>query len=246
MLFEASEANFVNFIQKSNLPQKAVKAAAVSQSYAEIVENLGIKVIKVAPSRCLPSPVCEHADLQLFHFGGSKIAVSKEQAVVVSELEKLGFDVVKTEPPGGKYPYDCSLNAFFLGDNLFGREKSLAREIIHKNLVNVNQGYCKCSVCIVGESSAITSDPSIAAALESNGVDVLRICAGHIKLSGYSYGFIGGASALIDKDKMLFFGDITKHPDFDKIQMFLKKYNVDFICAKGELTDVGGLIALCE
>ena len=53
--------------------------------------------------------------------------------------------------------------------------------------------------------------------------------------------------ALIEKDHLLFFGDITKHKSFDEIQNFLRNEGCRFSFLKGyPLTDIGGLVLLEE
>ena len=66
-------------------------------------------------------------------------------------------------------------------------------------------------------------------------------------MTGHEYGFIGGASALISKDHMIFFGDITGHRSFDKIDRFLKKHGCRYSYLKNHvLTDIGGIVAVEE
>lgn len=61
-------------------------------------------------------------------------------------------------------------------------------------IVNINQGYARCSTLILNNRTAVTADISVKNALEKDGAKVLLISSGDIKLEGYDYGFIGGAS----------------------------------------------------
>lgn len=70
---------------------------------------------------------------------------------------------------------------------------------------------------------------------------------GQIKLSGYSYGFIGGCCGFIDKSTLVFTGKIDSHTDSKKIKKFLDKYNVNALeLTKNCLTDIGGIIPILE
>ena len=55
------------------------------------------------------------------------------------------------------------------------------------------------------------------------GIDVLLISPGYIDLPGLDYGFIGGASGLIGKNKLFFTGRLNAHPDYNRIVDFLQK-----------------------
>ena len=68
-----------------------------------------------------------------------------------------------------------------------------------------------------------------------------------MKIDKYDYGFIGGCCGLIDKDLLLFNGDLSMHSDFDKIKNFLYYNGVSYIDIKGKaLTDIGSIIPIME
>jgi hypothetical protein len=114
-------------------------------------------------------------------------------------------------------------------------------------IINVKQGYAKCSVCVVDENSIITADIGIANAAESVGLSVLRISAGYICLPGHECGFIGGCCGKLAPDIMAFCGDLSTHPDHKSIDAFLRERGVfaESLC-RGQLTDIGGMIPLAE
>lgn len=72
--------------------------------------------------------------------------------------------------------------------------KSSADKLLY---VDVPQGYTRCCLLPVDDTSFITSDIGIANALISAGADVLVIEKGHIELPGFNYGFIGGCAGHI-------------------------------------------------
>ncbi len=152
--------------------------------------------------------------------------------------------------PKKKYPGNVGLNAAYLGNKLICKESALCYELKSycKNnsieIVNVNQGYSKCSTLILNEKSIITADKSIAKVCERNGVEVLLITPGHIKLAENVHGFIGGASGVIG-DTVYFFGNIKLHPNFHEIIEFIEKRKMKYISlTEDTLTDIGGFILL--
>jgi hypothetical protein len=113
-------------------------------------------------------------------------------------------------------------------------------------IVDVKQGYTRCSTAGIGKNSAITADSTIYNALTKNGIDVLKIDSGSVRLDGYDYGFIGGACTMIDDGTVAFFGDIKTHPNFRKIERFCIIHNVKIINLAEDkpLTDVGGAVKI--
>lgn len=198
-------------------------------------------------------PEQKHADMQILKIK-DKIFLLKECKYLQKELSKHS-PCILSKNAQRSYPNNIMLNYLYFNGRLYGKLSAIPKEL--KNfcieqkipLVNVNQGYSRCSTLIVSETSVITADKSIAKALSNDGADVLIISEGHIKLEGFDYGFIGGASGLIknqDKNIVLFFGDITKHPDYFHIKDFCKKYNTEIkiVCPEQPLTDIGGIVDL--
>ena len=113
----------------------------------------------------------------------------------------------------------------------------------NKEIINVKQGYSKCNICIVDNNAIITSDNGIAKTVAQKGIDVLKISPGYIELRKLDYGFIGGATGIIDNNMLAVNGDINSHPDSEQIKVFCHKYNVDIIPLKdGKLVDIGTII----
>lgn len=112
-------------------------------------------------------------------------------------------------------------------------------------LINVKQGYSKCSMAIVDEVSAITADKPIYEALTERGYSILLIEAGYITLENQKYGFIGGATGNYSKDLLLFSGLLDQHPDKESILKFIKNKNksIHFLSNKN-IVDLGTIISL--
>ena len=197
--------------------------------------------------------ISNHADLSVFKLDEQTFIVESTQKRVIKILQKSKYTVLSTDmKEKAEYPDDCVLNFAVIGKHIVGSRKALtnvlSEAICRENyrFINVSQGYAKCSMIPVSNSAAITDDESIFNSLCSNGIECLRVQKGFVKLSGFDYGFIGGASMIDnEKRKVIFFGDITAHPDYAEINAFLSKYKYSIEYMPGKpLTDVGGAIII--
>lgn len=247
--------NNIRYIDKPNLPQGKVTLAAISEQAGESAKklnSLGIETISIKPDSKFPTPVNSHADIQLLHFNKNNLFVYNEH--LFSGDWVTNFHIKKiSETPGNKYPHDVRLNCTIIGNHIICNTKTLSKDILKAaesaglTVINVNQGYSGCSVCVVDENSIITDDESIFAAAGNFLNDALLISKGSIGLNGYNYGFIGGCCGKIDKNKIAFNGTIESHKDCYKITDFLTKRNIECVELSSEpLYDIGGIIPLCE
>lgn len=120
-------------------------------------------------------------------------------------------------------------------------------------IIGVRQGYTRCMCLPVDDRSFITSDEGIARPLESQGAKVLLIRNGHIKLSGFDHGFIGGTAGnvyvngieMCDQRAIVFNGDLSVHPDFKAITEFIKSRNILPVWFEDyALEDIGSILAI--
>ena len=209
---------------------------------------MGYDVVTLPPFSKLQEGICCHTDMLLFYFG-EKLYVHKEYYENNKTLfESLMVELVLSEENISKdYPNDVLFNAVLTSEKvLFARLDAVSEYIknLAKKCVNVKQGYTACSTCKVADRAYITTDKGLFEAYKSVGIDVLLIEKTGIDLPGYDCGFIGGASAVLD-EKICFFGQITKHQDYEKIAEFVSKYNKKIVELSDEkLTDIGGCVAL--
>lgn len=150
-----------------------------------------------------------------------------------------------------KYPKNVLLNCLYLNDKLYGNLNAVdpvVKEYCNQcgiEMIYVNQGYARCSTYVLNQNAVITADTSIEKAVAENGAEVLRISPGHIRLPGFDYGFIGGAG-FCDDGNAYFFGDISLHPDYDRVEAFCKKHGIQItaLCKTQPLTDIGGTVLI--
>lgn len=167
---------------------------------------------------------------------------------------RLGNDAMKFAPGevGGKYPADCAFNGVSLDKYFIHNRKCTAERLLREvtvrglSYVHVNQGYTKCSTAVIDGAAVISSDESIIGAVSGlPDVEYLKITPGHILLPGLDCGFIGGACGRVGR-YMAFNGDLSRHPDFERIVSFVKSRNAEPVWFDGyPLTDIGSIIE-CE
>lgn len=246
----------IKFIEKPYLPQGKVNLCVIEENHNIIkntLTNLGIEVIECEKNEFLDFPLAAHSDMNIHHLGGNNIICNKNLAKLKLSLENKNFKIIENNSNIiSPYPNDIRLNSFMLNGYLFCNEKYTDSSIFnfYKNnnvkIINVNQGYMKCTTCIVDENSVITADKGNYNIFKKIGIDVLLIENDeNIILGDYPYGFIGGCSGLIDKNILAFTGDMSYHKDWHKIKAFLKKKNINYIFLSNEKPiDIGSIIPL--
>ena len=214
-----------------------MKTLFMSDQYPCFCQALLQMEYSIIPSKnidSVPIPERKHADMQLLRIKNTVFTLK---------------DCIRQ--PGSSYPDNVLLNGLFLDGKLYGKMSAIDPVVLDYctaeriPVVNVNQGYARCSTLIINEHAVITADLSISNALKNNGVEVLRITPGHILLEGYDYGFIGGAG-FCDGESVIFFGDISRHPDYQLIRTFCEKQHrtIRVICKENPLTDIGGVVEI--
>lgn len=238
------------FLNNPNLPSCNVTDVLVSDSDNGLIQTLadmGINSLKMCKSVNLEPFCANHSDILAYHLGNGRFIVDE---TAVNSLANYNIsDIVNIFSP---YPNDCILNAADIGDYIICNSKITHKSILksaekqNKRVINVNQGYAKCSVCIVKRNIVITDDASIYQECNKiDGISVLFVSKGSVALHGQNYGFLGGASGLIGEDKLFFNGDLSYHKDFLAIKQFLSYHNVKYIDIKNKpLTDVGSIIPI--
>ncbi|MCH5190780.1 MAG: hypothetical protein J1F23_01305 [Oscillospiraceae bacterium] len=240
------------FIYFPNLPQNNVTAviAAPDDSLKEILSKRQIKVIETSQNSFLESPVAFHADMLVHHLSSNRFIVDNKQKDIINFLENNDANILLTEKVKSPYPYECRLNCADIGDYIICNSKITDPNILNKNkkLINIKQGYAKCSICIIDKNKIITDDLSVFNAVSKySDITALLVEKGSVVIEKYGYGFIGGCSGLIGKHLLFFNGDLSLHSDYNKICNFLYDNGVSYIDIKHKpLTDIGGILPIME
>lgn len=257
MLMKPTQQRLIDmkYVEYPNLPSGRVSSVAISAEAGEAIEYLNahcIRTYAVKPDLRLPSAVNTHADMQMLHLGKSELLTFDEH-LCTGELNQKFFLKPIGELPGNEYPFDVPLNAAIIGKFIICNPKTVSRTVLdyidkcELTPIFVNQGYSKCSVCIINENAIITDDIGIFTAAGNYFSDALFISKGSIRLRGYSFGFFGGCCGKIDKDKLAVNGRIESHTDCNKIIDFAKRNSVEIVeMSSDRLTDIGGILPLEE
>ena len=227
------------------------KKIIVDNRYAEVANIYWGSQFEILPSKTatnLATPVCAHPDMVLVQVGDLFVAEPSVFSYYQNLLPEERIVCGKTHL-SANYPMDIAYNVLIspkgaiankAHTDVFLKEQLNA---LKTPLISVKQGYAKCSAAVAG-NCVITADRGVLNAAEELGLSALLISPGDVRLYGYDYGFIGGATGFID-GTLCFFGDITKHRDFEQIHSFLQQNDVPYTYIPDyPLTDVGTLIGI--
>ena len=196
---------------------------------------------KLPPCDDLAKPVSKHADMLTGVLDG-RLVVTRSYYEKNAGMFADCDPVITDESHGREYPADILLNFIDTEKAVIGYKKALTK-LINKPVINVKQGYARCSTLIC-RNFAVSADKGILSALESLGYDTLLIGAGHIDLPGYDFGFIGGAS-FVDGGDVYFFGSLSYHPDGYKIKEFIISHGAELHELDDKpLRDLGGAVII--
>lgn len=200
----------------------------------DYLQNKGYALEFIESSGVVDPAISCHPDIFL-----CKMGIRSDAPVLFAENQDLGMD----------YPDDIAFNAactgrYFIHNLSYTNGKLLqAARDMDMELIDVRQGYTKCSVVIVDEHSIITYDEGIVRACSSfPELEVLQVAPGFVRLDGYDTGFIGGCSGRVGNE-VIFNGDLFAHPDFHRILTFIEsrgltcKWFADY-----KLTDIGSIL----
>lgn len=206
-----------------------------SQAVQDYFIEKGYELYLFSGNKAYPA-VSNHPDLYLFYDGELFVEPSVLlEGIVCSSI-------------GESYPDHVKYNVAKVGDYVICHPKYVDEKLFNHleeryTIISVKQGYSKCSTLVVDESSIITSDLGIYKAVQQFNLNALLISPGHILLNGLDYGFIGGAGVRVEKS-VFFCGDITKHPDYEKIKDFIEKRELKIEYTKEPLMDLGSLFII--
>ncbi len=219
----------------------------------EFFSGNGYQIKLIRTSGIVQEPVSCHPDMFMCCLGSdgdAHIIFCPDIGDVIRQDSGSSFSLFRPGSSSLKrdYPYDIAYNAACTGRYFIHNLRytdpvllSFARSSGMK-LVDVRQGYAKCSTVIVDEDSIITYDRGLAESCRKAGMDVLTVSPGHVLLPGYDTGFIGGASGCIG-DTVYFNGDLTAHPDSEAIISFIEKCGLKVRWFTGRpLTDIGSIL----
>lgn len=247
----------MDFLSMPYIPNNKIKAALVDYRIAQEAEktlkDMNIELIKTIPCTELYNAIKGHPDIVVHHIKDNNLVVAPNVFDAMQPLlSKKGFALTKGETwLYRNYPQNIAYNVLRIGSIAFHNTKYTDKAILNEyeknkvKLIHINQGYAKCSACIVDEHSMITSDYKLAKLAERYGIESLLIEPDGIFLEGFDYGFIGGASGLLSKNIVAFTGSLEKIKNNYKIFDFLNSKGIKVkILSTKQIFDIGSIIPL--
>lgn len=246
----------MNYLKNANLPEKKVKtvvAGGLSEKTERSLNKYGVQIIKIQPANTVDSRISSHSDLVFLPLGGDNSAIAKEADYLTQTAPIGGMNLLKSEMfLSDKYPLDCPLNCIIIGKYMICNVDTVRKDVLEYcrrnsfEIINVKQGYTKCSVVPVSENAIITDDFSIYSECKDK-LNVLFVEKGFVCLDGFEYGFIGGAAGKLGRDLLAFTGCISDDSLRSKIEDFCSLHNVKCVYLSDEkIYDVGSLIPITE
>lgn len=228
----------------------------------EYIKSLGYEIIENRFNLEVYDEISAHPDIYYTKVG-DKVFCDPNRYIENLNLVS-GVSIV-----GPTYPSDVPYNLVVVGKNAvhnFKYTDGILKTFLEKsgyNLIQVEQGYTKCSTCVLTDNSCIVSDIAIARELLNAGIDVLFVSEPDIKLlqrtnkifidqskmrfmNSDMSGFIGGALVRLG-DTVILFGDVNKLINGKKIQTFIESKGLKFKYFEGlDVVDYGGVIEVVK
>lgn len=196
-------------------------------------------------SEKLRGPLEGHADIGMFHNGSETILAPDAPEYIQQELRKHGVPFSTGEKPSGSsHPDTATYNAagskgLLIHNTRFTEPK--IRSLYPTNIVNVKQGYSRCSTLIINNDAIITSDEGIAASLQRINKNVLLVKSKNISLPGLPYGLFGGCCGGI-RNTIFLAGSLSFLEDGEIIRAFIENAGFQLVELQPTIPqDVGGI-----
>lgn len=217
----------------------------------ENLRSKGYSLIEIRKSEAVYDAISSHGDIYLCKICNELVVAPVQLPLIQEELRCSGVKYsIGASDLGHCYPMNVSYNAAQMGDYLIHNMHHTDPVILNRaeefglKRLPVKQGYTKCNLVVIDDQSAITSDQGLAAALKKNSLEILLISQGHVHLTGFPYGFLGGASGRVGNE-IIFNGNLSVHPDCEKIIEFIQERGLQVTFFKEyPLEDIGSIIQL--
>ncbi|MGO1469867.1 MAG: DUF6873 family GME fold protein [Tissierella sp.] len=239
------------------IPLKKADTVIVAGNIDEdIYDNLidrNLRVIKTIAHPKVDNSIKYHPDI-VVHPINHNILVTEPTVYEYykEEFKSTNIKIIKGERKlNSKYPLDIAYNVGRVSDfaihNFEHTDEVLKFHLKKENLelINVNQGYSKCSIAVIGDREIITADHFIYTRLKDKGIESLLINPGHITLENQDYGFIGGCTGNMSNKEVFLSGSLKNHPGKENIERFIKNAGKKIIyLSNKKIVDIGTIISL--
>lgn len=223
-----------------------------------MLKYLGYKLVDIPTSNNVYTEISSHTDIFATKIGDTLVCEKSVFDDLTFMLKKGEFNIVSgKEKVGMNYPEDIKYNVCMVGRYAIHNFKYTDKKVLKLleegdyELVDVEQGYTKCSIAVIDDNSVITADKKIAEKLIANNFSVLlldyvpdiKLLSDNGNYSGMK-GFIGGCISRVDNN-IIVFGDLDKIDRENKIRQFIESRGLKIIEFIGlDVIDYGGVIEL--
>ena len=220
------------------------------------LKSLGYKIIELNSSESVYQEISSHTDIFCTKIRNNLIVEPSQYQLINNNFQR-DTNIIKGKTKlKNTYPEDVGYNVCIIGSyaiHNFKYTDKRVKKILEKenyNLINVNQGYTKCSIAVIDDRSLITADKGLYKELMKYNFDILFINYKlNIKLINEGEfstmdGFIGGAISRIGNNVFIS-GDLNKIDKNNQIKNFIKKRDLNIISLSDlDVIDYGGIIEI--
>ena len=213
------------------------------------LRDLEYELIEIPSNKNLYQEISSHVDIHVCKIEDEIVLENSLYNYLNNECYIRGNSSVYE-----KYPEDIKYNVCIVGNKAIHNFKYTDKKILEileekgYELIDVNQGYTKCSIAVIDDNSIIISDKGLYESLKNIGLDILFLDYDlDIKLiseDGFSNkkGFIGGTISRID-DFVFVTGDLNKIDKEYIVRKFIEDKKLKIIDFKElDVVDYGGII----
>ncbi len=208
-------------------------------------------ILEFSAKNVVEEPLHGHPDIFL--------AQINEKLIIAPNSPKYIFDYLHThsilyqmgkENVGFSYPeiakYNVSANQNLILCNSTICDSEILNYSKNLEIINVKQGFCRCSTLILEEDVFITSDQGIFKVLKNRNLEVHYFSDTNIFLPGYRHGLLGGCLG-IDKEsrRVVVSGSLDTLENGNELRLMLQNLAYDVLELGNKcLLDVGGFFII--
>ncbi len=192
-----------------------------------------------------------HPDISIFYNGVDLILSSDTPLYIIDAFQRHGIKYrLSGEVSGPDHPTTATYNAAGTADLLIHNLSFTATEILNlypdKEIINIKQGYSRCSTLLLDSMHLITSDAGIAKRCRQRGKEVLLVESKEIILPGLEYGLFGGCCGLMGAT-VLVAGSLKYMTEGEKIHDFILHAGYNILELQETIPyDIGGIFAFAS
>ena len=142
------------------------------------LKELGYELIEINSNRTVYTEISSHVDIFCTKIKNNFIVEDSQYNLIKENINKKIKVIKGTTKIEKKYPEDIKYNVCIVGNyaiHNFNYTDRKVYEILKNenyNLINVKQGYSKCSIAVIDENSIITADEGIFKTLKQYKFDI--------------------------------------------------------------------------